>query len=132
LVFDGVDSTATPWIGLTLACAQCHDHKYDPLTRKDYSRLFAYFTNVPETGRPPLGGQYNIADPWVYAGDPGQRTREQELLAGIESARRRVKELEDAPETKAAQIAWEKGAVEKTGGKATLGPWRAVGPFEVA
>jgi hypothetical protein len=132
IVFDRVDVTATTWLGLTMACAQCHDHKYDPLTRKDYYRLFAYFNNVPETGKPPLGGQYNIADPWVYVGDPGQRAREQELLTGIESARRQVKELEDAPETKAAQGAWEKGAVGKAGGKATLSPWRAVGPFEVA
>ncbi len=132
IVFDRVDVTATTWLGLTMACAQCHDHKYDPLTRKDYYQLFAYFNNVPETGKPPLGGQYNIADPWIYVGDPAQRAREQGLLAGIESARRQLKELEDAPETKAAQSAWEKGAVQKAGGKATLSPWRAVGPFEVA
>jgi hypothetical protein len=132
IVFDRVDVTATTWLGLTMACAQCHDHKYDPLTRTDYYRLFAYFNNVPETGKPPLGGQYNIADPWVYAGDPGQRAREQELLAGIESARRQARELEESPETKAAQATWERGALEKAGGKATLSPWRAVGPFEVA
>jgi Protein of unknown function (DUF1553)/Protein of unknown function (DUF1549)/Planctomycete cytochrome C len=132
IVFDRVDVTATTWLGLTMACAQCHDHKYDPLTRKDYYQLFAYFNNVPETGKPPLGGQYNIADPWIYVGDQAQRAREQGLLAGIESARRQLKELEDAPETKAAQSAWEKGAVQKAGGKATLSPWRAVGPFEVA
>jgi Protein of unknown function (DUF1553)/Protein of unknown function (DUF1549)/Planctomycete cytochrome C len=132
IVFDRVDVTATTWLGLTLACAQCHDHKYDPLTRKDYYRLFAYFNNVPETGKPPLGGQYNIADPWVYVGDPGQRAREQELLAGIESARRQARELENAPEAEAAQRAWERDALAKAGGKATLTPWRAVGPFEVA
>jgi hypothetical protein len=132
IIFDRVDVTATTWLGLTMACAQCHDHKYDPLTRKDYYRLFAYFNNVPETGKPPLGGQYNIADPWVYAGDPRQRAREQVLLAGIESARRRGRELEDSPETRAAQGAWERGALEKSGGKATLTPWKAVGPFEVA
>jgi hypothetical protein len=132
IVFDRVDVTATTWLGLTMACAQCHDHKYDPLTRKDYYQLFAYFNNVPETGKPPLGGQYNIADPWVYTGDPGQRDREQELLAGIESARRQASELEDSPETKAAQGTWEREALEKAGGKVTLTPWRAVGPFEVS
>jgi hypothetical protein len=132
IIFDRVDVTATAWLGLTMACAQCHDHKYDPLTRKDYYRLFAYFNNVPETGKPPLGGQYNIADPWVYVGDPGQRAREPELLAGIESARRRGRELEDSSETRAAQGAWERAALEKSGGKATLTPWKAVGPFEVA
>jgi hypothetical protein len=87
---------------------------------------------VPETGKPPLGGQYNIAAPWVYAGDPGQRAREQGLLAGIESANREVKKLEDSPGTRTAQGAWEREAAGKDGGKATLGTWRAVGPFEVA
>src|SRR5262249_39991539 len=50
IVFDRVDVTATTWLGLTMACAQCHDHKYDPLSRNDYYQLFAYFNNVPETG----------------------------------------------------------------------------------
>jgi hypothetical protein len=132
IVFDRVDVTATTWLGLTMACAQCHDHKYDPLTRRDYYQLFAYFNNVPETGKPPLGGQYNIADPWIYVGNPEQRTREQQLLAGIEAAKRQAAELENAPDTKAAQRAWEAHALEHPGGKATLGPWRAVGPFEVS
>ena len=132
IVFDRVDVTATTWLGLTMACAQCHDHKYDPLTRKDYYQLFAYFNNVPETGRPPLGGQYNIAEPWIYVGNPAQRAREQELLAGIDSARHQATELEDAPDTRAAQRTWEAQAREHPGGKATLSPWRAVGPFEVA
>jgi hypothetical protein len=132
ILFDRVDVTATTWLGLTLACAQCHDHKYDPLTRQDYYQLLAYFNNVPETGKPPLEGQYNIADPWIYVGDPGQRAREHELLAGIDSARRQARELEDSPAAKAAQGAWEREALGTAGGKAVLGPWRAVGPFEVA
>ncbi len=132
IVFDRVDVTATTWLGLTLACAQCHDHKYDPLTRQDYYRLFAYFNNVPETGKPPLGGQYNIADPWIYVGDASQRAREQELLAGIESAKRQAAGLERAPKTEAALRRWEADALRHPGGKATLTPWRAVGPFEVA
>jgi hypothetical protein len=117
---------------LTLACAQCHDHKYDPLSRQDYYQFFAYFNNVPETGKPPLGGQYNIADPWIYVGSPSQRAREQELLAGIESAKLRVVELENAPATKAAQREWEADALKHPGGRATLTSWQALGPFEVS
>jgi hypothetical protein len=49
-VSDRVATTATVWLGTTLACAQCHDHKYDPFTQKDYYRLYAFFNNVPEKG----------------------------------------------------------------------------------
>src|SRR5262249_62096767 len=49
-LFDRVDTTATNWLGLTMACAQCHDHKYDPMTQRDYYGLLAAFNNVRETG----------------------------------------------------------------------------------
>jgi hypothetical protein len=50
-VADRVDTTATVWLGLTMACARCHDHKYDPLTQRDYYALFAFFNNIAEEGR---------------------------------------------------------------------------------
>jgi hypothetical protein len=46
-----VDRTATVgtvWLGLTIGCAQCHDHKYDPLKQKDFYRLSAFFDNLEE------------------------------------------------------------------------------------
>src|SRR6185436_19097589 len=49
-VADRVETTATVWLGLTVGCARCHDHKYDPITQREYYGLFAYFNNVPETG----------------------------------------------------------------------------------
>ncbi len=45
-VFDRVNTTATVWLGSTFECAQCHDHKYDPFSQKDYYRLFAFFNNT--------------------------------------------------------------------------------------
>ncbi len=47
---DRVETTATVWLGLTLNCARCHDHKYDPLTQKDFYSLLSFFHNVPENG----------------------------------------------------------------------------------
>lgn len=47
---DRVETTSTIWLGLTMNCARCHDHKYDPLTQKDYYSLLAFFHNVPEKG----------------------------------------------------------------------------------
>jgi hypothetical protein len=43
-VVDRTNTTATIWLGSTLACAQCHNHKYDPLSQKDYYRFLAFFT----------------------------------------------------------------------------------------
>src|SRR6202022_3723665 len=47
-VIDRVNTTATVWLGLTLGCCQCHDHKYDPFTQKEYYQLFAYFNNTQD------------------------------------------------------------------------------------
>jgi len=55
-VVDRVDTVGTVWLGLTLGCARCHDHKYDPVSQRDYYRLFAYFNNVPEWGLGPNNG----------------------------------------------------------------------------
>ncbi|MFI5386761.1 MAG: DUF1553 domain-containing protein [Fimbriimonadales bacterium] len=49
-VIDRVETTSYTWMGLTAGCARCHDHKYDPITQKEFYSLFAYFNNVPESG----------------------------------------------------------------------------------
>ena len=74
-LFDRVETTSTTWLGLTMTCSRCHDHKYDPLTMRDYYAMMAYFNNVPETGVPEGGGQYRVAPPWIYAGDDAQMRR---------------------------------------------------------
>ena len=55
-VVDRVDTLGTVWLGLTLGCARCHDHKYDPVSQRGYYRLFAYFNNVAEWGLGPNNG----------------------------------------------------------------------------
>ena len=52
ILFDRMDVTSTTWLGLTMACAQCHDHKYDPITAKDYYGMMDAFNHVSESGRP--------------------------------------------------------------------------------
>jgi mono/diheme cytochrome c family protein len=47
-IFDRVNTMSTVWLGSTLECAQCHNHKYDPFRQKDYYQFFAFFNNTPQ------------------------------------------------------------------------------------
>jgi len=55
-VADRVETMGTMFLGLTLTCARCHDHKYDPVGQKDFYRLFAFFNNIAEAGLGPNNG----------------------------------------------------------------------------
>jgi hypothetical protein len=62
-VIDRVETTGTTWLGLTLNCCRCHDHKYDPIAQKEFYSLFSYFNNVAESGT--LQGESRNTDPVV-------------------------------------------------------------------
>lgn len=49
-IVDRVNTVGTVWMGLTVGCTECHDHKYDPMTTKEFYRMYAFFHNVPEKG----------------------------------------------------------------------------------
>jgi len=57
-IVDRLKTTGRTWLGLSLECAECHDHKYDPITQRDYYRMFAIFNNVPH-----LSSGYNTHGP---------------------------------------------------------------------
>jgi len=71
-VADRVDTTATVTMGLTLRCAQCHDHKYDPIAMQDYYRFYALFNNIDEEG---LDGMRGNAKPFVTATSPTEKAQ---------------------------------------------------------
>ena len=102
-VVDRLDTTSTVWLGLTLGCARCHDHKYDPFTQKDFYRLFAYFNNVPENGR---AVKYGNSPPMIKAPTSAQQAQMREREQKLEAAETRFAELQTA--VAEAQRSWEK------------------------
>ncbi|MDX2304503.1 MAG: DUF1553 domain-containing protein [Microscillaceae bacterium] len=57
-VFDRTNTTATAFLGLTMECARCHDHKYDPISQKEYYQMSAFFNQVKELGMTGDDGDY--------------------------------------------------------------------------
>jgi mono/diheme cytochrome c family protein len=104
VLVDRVNTTATVWLGSTLACAQCHNHKYDPFTQKDYFRFLAFFANpayetrVAGDGTRYLEAQLDLAT-------PAQETARKEIEAEI--ARLEAVLKTPTPALEEAQQRWE-------------------------
>jgi hypothetical protein len=84
-VADRVRTTSAVWMGLTAGCAQCHDHKYDPLTQREFYQLFAYFNQLPEKGID--GGKQKNAAPELRlptAEQAAQQERLQQRLRDVQ------------------------------------------------
>src|SRR5207244_5116507 len=115
---DRVNTTSTVWLGLTVACAQCHDHKYDPISQKEFYQLYAFFHNVPENG---LDGSRGNAAPVLKAPTRRQEQRLRELDATIKDVEKQL--AAPAADLDAAQARWEAAA-----GKEGLVEWHVLMP----
>jgi hypothetical protein len=62
-VADRVVTTSTVWMGMTLLCARCHDHKFDPISQKEFYQFFAFFNQVPEKGNSGFDPKLQVASP---------------------------------------------------------------------
>ncbi|MEO8427903.1 MAG: DUF1553 domain-containing protein [Verrucomicrobiota bacterium] len=106
-VVDRVDTTATVWLGLTLGCARCHDHKYDPITQREFYQVFAFFNNVPEKGRAVKIGN---SPPFLITPTEEQAKQLATLDKQLAVAEECFRKLES--EINTAQAAWEKSLSE--------------------
>jgi Protein of unknown function (DUF1553)/Protein of unknown function (DUF1549)/Concanavalin A-like lectin/glucanases superfamily len=102
-VADRVETTATVWLGLTVGCARCHDHKFDPVPQRDFYRLFAFFNNVPEKGK---AVKFGNSPPVIASPTPAQQEQLRDVEARLAAAEAAFARLE--PDLAAAQAAWEK------------------------
>lgn len=64
-VVDRVVTTSTVWMGLTMMCGRCHDHKYDPISQKEFYRFFAFFNNISEKGLNGFNPKAKVPSPFV-------------------------------------------------------------------
>ena len=98
-VVDRVTAFGTAFMGLTLQCASCHDHKYDPVTTKDFYQLFAFFNNFdgkPETGgRSGLDFKRGLQEPYIEMPSPHQATQLKSFNQQIKALESRLKEFDD-------------------------------------
>ncbi len=109
-IIDRVNTTGAVWLGTTVGCAQCHNHKYDPITQRDYFRLYAFF----ETSEYEIAHQGNNNDPFTrYVLEPVLDLPTPEQDAKRKTLNAEIKQLEaqmKAPtaEASAAQLQWER------------------------
>ena len=102
-VADRTETTATVFLGLTLGCSRCHDHKFDPMTQRDYYSMFAFYNNVPEKG---FVWNFGNEEPVIKAPLPEQEMRLAELDARLAGAEAKDRMVESKSEP--AQRRWER------------------------
>ena len=100
-IVDRMDAVGRSFLGLTIACAQCHDHKYDPISQKEYFRLLSFINNDDE--------------PFIEVPTPEQQKKRDDLL-------KKVRALEDKARDAGRQAEWEQSIRDAAGEWTVLMP----------
>ncbi len=82
-VTDRVTSVGTAFMGMTVQCASCHEHKYDPLTQKDFYSLFAFFNNIDAQSETNGGEKGGLQPPFTQLGTPGEQAELKDIDARL-------------------------------------------------
>ncbi len=111
---DRVNTTATVWLGSTMACAQCHNHKYDPFSQKDYYRMMAFFDNAEYLvayQTPGADESRYILEPQIDLPTAEQAEKRKSLDAEIKQIETKLKT--QTPELDAEQSLWERALLDE-------------------
>jgi hypothetical protein len=105
-IIDRMDAVGRAWLGLTIACAQCHNHKYDPISQKEYYQLFAFLNNDNE--------------PSIEVPTPEQRKKRDEITNKVRSMIDQA--ISDTPDLDEKMSEWEKSIANAAGNWTVLAP----------
>ncbi len=108
-VMDMTETTGTVWLGLTMNCCRCHDHKFDPLSQKDYYRLSAFFNQTPVDG----GGGNPQTPPVLAVASDDQRKQEKDIETQLAAMKQPLQQREQ--ELVVSQPAWEQATLASVG-----------------
>jgi hypothetical protein len=104
-LIDRVNTTSTVWLGSTLGCAQCHNHKYDPFSQKDYYKFFAFFDSHDYYLLEMPGSEGWVIEPELELPTPEQAAQRDKLRAELKTVEATLKT--QTPALNAAQAQWE-------------------------
>jgi len=126
-VMDRTETTGTVWMGLTLNCCRCHDHKYDALKQSEYYQLSAYFNSLEETG---ANDDRGYAKPVMTMASPA----EQQRIDAVRAAEKDANKLRDELSKKllTEQPAWERAMAAGTTDKPTEIEWQVLTAEDVS
>jgi hypothetical protein len=119
-LIDRVNTTGTVWLGTTIACAQCHNHKYDPFSQRDFYRMVAFYDNGQYSVYGQPGGDHWIQEASLDITTPDQEVKRSKFVAELKDLNAQL--TDPSPDLDLAQSAWEKDMAQ------TATQWAAIKP----
>src|SRR4029077_18847409 len=118
-VVDRVNTTMSVWMGTTFGCAQCHNHKYDPIATREYYQFFALLNNTADSDK-------DDESPTMKVFKPGQEDKLSRLREASKAAEQKLNEATALPEFARAQTNWEQQSLS------ALTNWEVLDPTTFA
>ena len=119
---DRVRNVSGVWLASTFGCAECHDHKFDPLTTKEFYQFGSFFADIDQVGV--YGGDF---PPYLKLPKPDEQARLDDLSSGIERVKAKINANTD--QFQKAFATWKEETEFKMTHAPSFGPWHSVGPF---